>query len=495
MRPRPSSFPSSSFPSGNLVALVVVLSVMLDGALAGTSSAQDELGVPDRRVQRRELKELREQHADAYRNRSREAMADLADDLRDASETLEPAARYVHLEEARTLAVAAGEVKLAFEIAESLATAFVVDRFELLGTTAKDLARGVASRDELVEVGRRTLKLVTEAAEAERYEGGARIASVVESIARKAGDRARRERAMHFQGQLAHLARLHAAMSEARRELLNTPDAPDPHLAVALYLAVARCDLEKSIPHLARVADERLRRVAEAERKPPVEPAAKLALARSWEELIDAEHALSENRQLLPYRWHFLARAIRDRALYWYREARDDAGPVERVEIDARIAAWGATEPSNVVGGDGGGRFDDATRGPGLLIGVRYSIAGSGPTAVIGSIKPMFRTPHGEVLGPIHRGRSRGAVDLIARPGYAVGGVRAAGTNRLETLRLIFMKVNGPGLDPADSYLSEPIGGSARAVEETIHWGGVPAIGIHGREGADIDALGLLYQR
>ena len=86
-----------------------------------------------------------------------------------------------------------------------------------------------------------------------------------------------------------------------------------------------------------------------------------------------------------------------------------------------------------------------------------------------------------------------------ARPGYAVGGMIIKAGDRegdakspANSIKLIYMRIKGDQLYTADSYQSPLIGGSGGIREIKIGGKGTFVVGIHGRAGSDLDAVGLV---
>ncbi|MBI3857601.1 MAG: hypothetical protein HY293_18120 [Planctomycetes bacterium] len=145
---------------------------------------------------------------------------------------------------------------------------------------------------------------------------------------------------------------------------------------------------------------------------------------------------------------------------------------------------------SAYVGGGGGSAFEHAPQPRQFLRGLKYELSTSG---CLRSLKPVYQGPGGDVegaqAGPGGTGKS-----VIARPGYAVGGMIARGTDRLNAFKLVFMKVSGTRLVVSDRYESEWVGTRAGGAEVTLGDDGTPVIGIFGKAGGEIDGAGLLLQ-
>ena len=144
---------------------------------------------------------------------------------------------------------------------------------------------------------------------------------------------------------------------------------------------------------------------------------------------------------------------------------------------------------SAYVGGPGGREFEQAPHPRQFLLGLKYKITGSG---CLGGLQPVFQGPSGDVDGTLVAQNVRDSV--IARPGYAVGGMVARGTDRFNAFKLIFMRVSGSRLIVSDRYESEWVGTRDGGAEIRLGDDGTPVVGIFGKAGGEIDGAGLLLQ-
>jgi hypothetical protein len=117
---------------------------------------------------------------------------------------------------------------------------------------------------------------------------------------------------------------------------------------------------------------------------------------------------------------------------------------------------------------------------------------------VVKAIQPIYLTPEGRKDGrwrgrPIaEEGRSvQEPFRVEAHRGYAVGGIVARGSQRVNGFKVIFMRVRGDELDPADAYESQWLGGDGGGRELRLG-NGRPVVGVYGKAGADLDCLGLM---
>ncbi len=143
---------------------------------------------------------------------------------------------------------------------------------------------------------------------------------------------------------------------------------------------------------------------------------------------------------------------------------------------------------TDFVGGQGGTPFEDGPSPRMYLRGLKYSVAGSG---AITGLQPLYFGPSGETAGA-KVGDGKAEKEIVARPGYAVGGMIARGTDRLNAFKLIFMRISGSRLIPTDRYESGWAGSRAGGDEVTLGGDGTPVLGLFGRAGGEVDGAGLL---
>jgi hypothetical protein len=148
--------------------------------------------------------------------------------------------------------------------------------------------------------------------------------------------------------------------------------------------------------------------------------------------------------------------------------------------------------------GHNGPRFEDAGPNGSLLVGVRYSTHPFVGRPKISSVQPLFRSSpssrtlvegdhHGEVTGP--------ETTAVAKPGYAVGAIKTRTGLSLDGFVIIFMKVKGDRLDPADSYESPVLGDSEGGSPAAVSGNGSAVVGFQGLASKNVNALGLILAK
>jgi hypothetical protein len=143
---------------------------------------------------------------------------------------------------------------------------------------------------------------------------------------------------------------------------------------------------------------------------------------------------------------------------------------------------------TELIGGAGGAPFDERPPGAPYLVGFRVTT-----TTIVKSVQALYQKggarTDGETMG-VPQGN---VLEVAAKPGYAVGGILAGGKSRVNAMKVIFMRISGNRLNPFDAYESDWIGGSRVMPETKLVGDGSPIVGIHGRRGSDVDALGLIF--
>ena len=81
---------------------------------------------------------------------------------------------------------------------------------------------------------------------------------------------------------------------------------------------------------------------------------------------------------------------------------------------------------------------------------------------------------------------------MFAKDGYAVGAIQVDGADFVNAVRVAFMRIEGDRLNPKDTYISDWIGKLTGRDPVTINGNGAIVVGVHGRRGAILNAVGLV---
>lgn len=139
-------------------------------------------------------------------------------------------------------------------------------------------------------------------------------------------------------------------------------------------------------------------------------------------------------------------------------------------------------------------RFHDIAPKDSVLVGahVSYIMRFGGPK--ISSVRPVYR-----VRGKIVDGKRYGSlqskeVKAIAKPGYAVGAVNTRTGLTVDGFELVFMRIEGDHLDTSDSYTSPWLGDKRGGSPRDVSSEGKLPVGLQGRAGKEVNALGLIVR-
>jgi hypothetical protein len=158
--------------------------------------------------------------------------------------------------------------------------------------------------------------------------------------------------------------------------------------------------------------------------------------------------------------------------------------PPQRGNVNIQPARVNAGRATKLLGGSGGGPFHLASPDSAPLRGLHYRLGRWDNRELVGRVRPIF--------GP-GDGPQPNETSVVGKPGYAVGGMNVEADKYAAAIQLIFMRVTDAGaLDPADSYTSEWMGKPSGRQTQMLAGDGTKVIGICGRQGLILDAVGLV---
>lgn len=179
-------------------------------------------------------------------------------------------------------------------------------------------------------------------------------------------------------------------------------------------------------------------------------------------------------------------------------------GAQERPIPSARLSAWGGFPPRKssralaaalapdapvaktvLAGGQGGNPFEDLPQPRQFLRGFRYTLS---PDGEVSSLVALYTSSEGRFSG----GRLSAEQEIVAKPGFAVGGAIIKSAGIVSQFKLIFMRMGGGQLRTTERYESDWIGRRQDGTIQEVTGNGLPVVGVFGRAGRMIDALGLI---
>ena len=144
-----------------------------------------------------------------------------------------------------------------------------------------------------------------------------------------------------------------------------------------------------------------------------------------------------------------------------------------------------------VLGGGGGGAFEDLGPDGAPLLGFRTSVFWHAGHLCVKRVVPLVRGGEGPASG--RDGRSQ--QEDVAPEGYAVGALLVKAGDRVDGFAVVYFRYLGDRVDPDDVRIGPWRGGTDGCPETVLGGDGNRIVGIHGRRGADVDAIGLVESR
>ena len=293
-------------------------------ALAGNvgKPPADPLPLPDPDAVDLAVANVRAELAKEYKYARPDDVSILADNLRRRAlvESVAPPLRYGLLQEARTLAIKAGDPATAIYAVEDLAGWFDVDELAEKATT---LAALPADADPVAVA---SIAVAT----AERAETDARP-EIVDRVLRKLEvpaelPKSLTDRRSALRQRSAAAAKERQAVGRALDLLRNAPDDQGANQTVGLYLCLARQDWAAGLPYLTRGTDVRLLDAAKLDLSGPTDPKAQHRLGETW--FAFAADARDQRAR----------RAYLGRARVWFeRELKAKLDLAEEIKARARL--------------------------------------------------------------------------------------------------------------------------------------------------------------
>ncbi len=176
--------------------------------------------------------------------------------------------------------------------------------------------------------------------------------------------------------------------------------------------------------------------------------------------------------------------------------ARLEAAMADKIRQGVASKAFTQTEPSEP--GNPGGK--DVPEDGALLVGFEIDEEHTDNLLDIRSLRPFFLTRDGIVPGKDRGQLTKVSEKVMARNGYAVGGLLTwHNKRRIGGIQVLFMKIDARTgrLDPspANAYKSKWFGVNPKGRPLTLGGDGRLVIGVYGRTGADADSIGLVQMQ
>ncbi|MGA3065322.1 MAG: hypothetical protein ABSF29_00590 [Tepidisphaeraceae bacterium] len=141
-------------------------------------------------------------------------------------------------------------------------------------------------------------------------------------------------------------------------------------------------------------------------------------------------------------------------------------------------------DETEIVGGSGGSPFTTARTAGDQVIGFRYSVANWMGQPILHTLEPIYAST--DESFPV------GKEIEMANDGYIVGGMTVDSDRCVNAIQIIYVRLKDGKIDPKDTYTSPWCGMPTGNFQQTLGNNGEAVVGICGRRGLNLDALGLV---
>jgi S1-C subfamily serine protease len=147
-----------------------------------------------------------------------------------------------------------------------------------------------------------------------------------------------------------------------------------------------------------------------------------------------------------------------------------------------------------IQGGGGNPEFRDVAPEGGALAGFEVGLGKFFNNDTVIALRPIYRVGDKEVRGEQYGTDTRRLVRVVAKPGYAVGGISVKTGLGLDGMSVTFMKLGDGQLDPKDAYESAWIGGAGGGGPVRVGGDGSLVVGLLVKQNEkDVAGVGLIY--
>jgi hypothetical protein len=174
----------------------------------------------------------------------------------------------------------------------------------------------------------------------------------------------------------------------------------------------------------------------------------------------------------------------------------DNTGVPPRAPRQPVIAVAGnAAVPDDAVkteqlDGHGGMEYTTIQPAAGSFLGFRYTQGQWAGKQIMRKVEPIFQNPP-----PDPPRRNPAPVTIMARDGYVGGGmVVDTDDTAIVAFKVIFVRYKDGHMDAADTYQSDWCGTPGDHPTHQLAGNGETVIGVFGRQGLNLDAMGLVTQ-
>jgi WD40 repeat protein len=244
----------------------------------------------------------------------------------------DPALRYVGFEEARDLAAASGDLRLAFNAIAELDRHHVIDAAAMRVAALQTAAKSVEGELPLRLVTETALRFVNDAVAADQFDTARRLLKIADQAATRSRVLQLVSKVARRGEQVERVAAEHKLVQPVLEKLKEAPDDAAANQAAGRYYALVRGNWDKGLPLLARGTDATLRALAKRDLANPTAGVEQLALADDWVDQHGTEQDAARLFMLL-------------RAVHWYRLAAGRTEGLSRRYAETQVRSAMARVP------------------------------------------------------------------------------------------------------------------------------------------------------
>jgi WD40 repeat protein len=276
-------------------------------------------------------KELREVFADRYAKAKKpeEKSALAATMLKQAlDDKTPPRDRYALLSEAQTLAVDAGNVSQAFDIADGIVSYFDVRTSSVQAEVVNKLESKIRNDADRTQLASVALQWAGEAYDANQFDDALTLLKTANALAprTKSGDLVKRSASLKRDAQEAKT--LYDEYRKAVAAIKDDANDAQANFVIGRYLCFVRGTWNKGLKYIIRGNDDAMKKLATEDLANPTAAEKQVALAEQWAKMSDAVAA--------PFK-----QACRGAAYYWYGKSIAGLTGIAKLKAEGELKKLG----------------------------------------------------------------------------------------------------------------------------------------------------------
>jgi len=285
--------------------------------------------------------------ADIEKARTSPAKLALAEKLLEtANSEADATQRFVLLNRARSLAIAAGDLKATLKVVGQMVRGFRIDPASAEQATISAVAAKASTPSQHQQVASMAKELMEEAIATDRLDAAASFGVIALKAARESRNSELAKWIVKRGSELREMRAARALVKSYIETLEKNPDDATANRIVGKYHCFIKRDWTRGLPMLAQSDDTEFKPVAAADLRNPASGADCKKLADQWWKLVVSS---PDN----------IKDGVRERALHWYLAAQEDLTGLNRAAVDQILEENAEFLPKDAPAIAGGGNSGD----------------------------------------------------------------------------------------------------------------------------------------